>query len=64
MIRRLRNFPGTPRRNLMKETEDMHYHEIAERLVVPSARDVATILCAQKTAEPIEGCLMKTFEEK
>ena len=43
---------------LMKEMEDMQYHEIAEVVrLFHRHRDVATVLCAQETAEFVAGCL-------
>jgi DNA-directed RNA polymerase specialized sigma24 family protein len=43
---------------LMKETEDMQYHEIAEALGCSIGyRHVSSFLCSQKTAKSIEGSL-------
>ena len=43
---------------LMKETEEMQYHEIAEALeLLHRDSDVALVLCAQKIAEFVERCL-------
>ena len=43
---------------LMKEIEDMQYHEIAEALGCSIGTVMSRlVLRAQETAEPVEGCL-------